>query len=151
MLTAARVGQSSHGARHQKDVAEDREKRRRRETTDEHEDVDQRRLRFLGEKSDPTLKKPGQAVQQRDQIVEQAGVSRGIAEPHRFASHAAQSLPAENQPENEPDAERCKDRLRRIFADVLFAVFLKSADAVAGVFPSLLGFAFVFFRHCAGG
>src|SRR5437868_15085117 len=61
------------------------------------------------------------------------------------------NLPAENQPENEPDAERCKDRLRRIFADVLFAVFLKSADAVAGVFPSLLGFAFVFFRHCAGG
>jgi hypothetical protein len=109
--------------------------------------MDQRRFGFLREERNPALQESDYAVEQRDQIMEQAGVSRGIAEPHRFASHAAQSLATENQPENEPDPERREDGLGRIFAHVLLAIFLESAGTFARVFPNLLGFVAIFFGH----
>ena len=58
--------------------------------------MDQGGLGFLGEERDPALQEPDDAVEQLHQVMEQAGVSRGVAEPHRFASHAARSLAAEN-------------------------------------------------------
>ena len=74
-------------------------------------------------------------------------MSRGIAEPHRIASHAAQSLAAENQAENKSDSERRKDRLGRILAHVLLSIFLQSAGPIPGISPHLLGFVAVFPSH----
>src|SRR5581483_339574 len=60
-------------------------------------------------------------------------------------------LPTENQTEHETDPERGKHRFCRILADVLFAVVLKSADAMKCIvqhfFPALP----IFIGHCACG
>src|SRR5204863_5252928 len=98
-------------------------------------------------KRSPALQETSQRAEQRDQIMEQAGVSRGIAEPHRVASHSAQSLAAENQPENESDAERCEDSLDRILAHVLLAIFLQRASTIAGITPDLFGLVAILLRH----
>jgi hypothetical protein len=111
-------------ARDQENVAEKCERRRRREAGHQHEDLHQRRLGLLREETNPALQESGQRAGQRKETTEQAGVSRGIAEPHRVASHSAQSLAAENQPENKSDPERGEDRLGRILSHVLLAILL---------------------------
>ena len=75
-------------------------------------------------------------------------VPRRIAEPHPIASHSACSA-AEDQPEHDSDPECREDRSRRIFPDILLAVFLKSARPIACVTPHLLSFAAIFFSHRA--
>src|SRR5438874_6822399 len=60
-------------------------------------------------------------------------------------------LATEDQAENEPDAERGENGLRRVFANVLLAVFLQSADTVPRIFPDLFGFILVFLSHRARG
>ena len=44
-------------------------------------------------------------------------------------------LTTENQTEHETDPERGKDRLRRVLADVLLAVVLKTADTMERIIP----------------
>jgi hypothetical protein len=90
------VRQSRDRARNEENVSEKSEHRGPREAAKEHDDVPERRLGLLREETNPAFQKTRQVTDQREQIVEQAGVSRGIAEPHRVASHAAQSLAAEN-------------------------------------------------------
>src|ERR1700730_3430094 len=79
---------------------------------------------------------------------------RGTAWPRQSFSGAR--LAPENHPEHKTDPERSHDRFGRIFAHILLGIVLESANAsarispslfrlFAGVFPSVLGFATIFF------
>src|SRR4030095_10320264 len=71
-----------------------------------------------------------------------AGLRNGIGRP------AIQySLTTEDQAKHEPDAERGKDRLGRVFSDVLLRVLLETADPIAGIVPDLLGPAPILIGH----
>ena len=59
------------------------------EAAQEHQKMHESRLRLPRDETNPALQKTRQGIDQREQIVEQTGVSRGIAEPHRVASHSA--------------------------------------------------------------
>src|SRR5262249_12511129 len=59
-----------------------------------------------------------------------------------LASHPRElaDLAPEDQTQHESDSERGEHRLCRIFAHVLFRVFLKRADPAPGISPSLFCF-----------
>src|SRR5205823_13369065 len=61
------------------------------------------------------------------------------------------SLTTESETEQETDAERGKDRFRRVLADVSLAVVLKTADAMARIIPFPFRPAQIFIVHCACG
>src|SRR6266513_2477691 len=88
---------------------------------------------------------------------------RRIAGPRAVADHLRKlsELTPEDQPQNKPDSERSKYRLRRIFAHILLRIILKCAGAIPcippGLFrfaprftPGLLCLAAVFTRNSAG-
>src|SRR5438128_12235287 len=60
-------------------------------------------------------------------------------------------LAPKNETEHETDPERSKDRLRRVLADVLLAVVLKTADAMQRIIPYLFRAASIFIGHCTCG
>jgi len=60
-------------------------------------------------------------------------------------------LTTENQTEHETDSERGKDGLRRVLADVLLAVVLKTADTMERIIPYLFRATQIFIGHCACG
>ena len=60
-------------------------------------------------------------------------------------------LTTENQTEHETDTERGKDCLRRVLADVLLAVVLKTAYAMECVIPYFFPALPIFIGHCACG
>src|SRR4029077_5456727 len=61
------------------------------------------------------------------------------------------TLTTEYKTEDETDAERGKDRLRRVFADVLLAVVLKTADTIERIIPYLFRATEIFIGDCACG
>src|SRR5512132_599499 len=71
---------------------------------------------------------------------------RRIAGPRALADHLRKlsELTPEDQPQNKPDSERCTDRLRWIFAHVLFRVFLECTGAIPRIPPCLFCFAACF-------
>src|SRR5947199_8924699 len=122
-----------------------------------------RRFAFLGEKGKAAYEKVRQRARKRQQVLQQTGMSRRIAGPSGLADHStAARLTSEDQAQYKPDSERCEHRLRRVFAHVLLRVFLKCADAIPRIAPSLFcfasrispglfSFAAVLSRHSAGG
>src|SRR5438477_4867288 len=60
-------------------------------------------------------------------------------------------LTTENQSEYEPDPERGQDRFRRVLADVLLAIVLKTADATPRIIPYPFRAAPIFIGDCARG
>src|SRR5438132_9157342 len=60
-------------------------------------------------------------------------------------------LAPKDETEHETDPERGKDRFRRVLADVLLAVVLKTADAMARIMPYSFRMAPIFIGRCAGG
>src|SRR5207302_4715677 len=58
-------------------------------------------------------------------------------------------LAPEDESEHETDPERGKDRFRRVLADVLLAVVLKTADATACIIPHPFCAAQIFIGRCA--
>jgi len=50
-------------------------------------------------------------------------------------------LTPEDQPQHEPNSERCENRLCWIFTHVLLCVFLERPDAIPGIAPCLFCFA----------
>src|SRR6266700_4336755 len=77
--------------------------------------------------------------------------SRSCGAAHPAAWHRLPPLATENQPEHETDPERGKDRLRRVLADVLLAVVLKTADAMERIIPYPFRSSPIFIGHCARG
>jgi hypothetical protein len=73
------------------------------------------------------------------------------AEPHIRWPAIDRPLTTENQTEHETDPERGKDRLRRVLANVLLAVVLKTADAMERIIPDPFRAAQIFTGHCACG
>src|SRR6266403_1904072 len=78
-------------------------------------------------------------------------MSRRIAGPGGLTDHStAARLTSEDQAQDEPDSERCEDRLCRVFAHVLLRVLLKCADAIPRIAPGLFGLTAVLSRHGTG-
>src|SRR5438477_11462850 len=73
------------------------------------------------------------------------------AEPHMGRLAIDRPLATENQSEHEPDPERGKDRFRRVLADVLLAVVVKTADAMARIIPHPFRAAQILIGHYARG
>src|SRR6266513_4553546 len=73
------------------------------------------------------------------------------AEPHIERPCHRLPLATENQTEHETDSESGQDPLRRVFADVLLAVILKTADAIERIIPDPFRAAPIFIGHCACG
>src|SRR4029453_8137384 len=74
-----------------------------------------------------------------------------VAAPHIRRPAIDRPLTTENQTEHETDPERGKDRLRRVFAHVLLAVVLKTADAMERIIPYPFRAAQIFVGCCACG
>src|SRR4029077_19073 len=70
--------------------------------------------------------------------------------PMRRPSHRP-ALTTEYETEHETDSERSNDRLSRVFADVLLAVVLETADTVERIIPYLFRATEIFIGHCACG
>src|SRR5438132_12265521 len=60
-------------------------------------------------------------------------------------------LAPKDETQHQTDPERSKDRFRRVLADVLLAVVLKTADAMARIIPHPFRAAQMFIGHCARG
>src|SRR6476660_5345999 len=61
------------------------------------------------------------------------------------------ALTTEYQTEHKTDSKRGKDRLRRVFADVLLAVVLKTANTIDRIIPYLSRATEILIGHCACG
>ena len=81
-------------------------------------------------------------------LATQPFVSGGIAK--LIGADIRSCLTTENQAEDKANPEGGKDRLGRIFAHILFAIFLKTAGAIAGVVPHLFGPAAILICDGAG-
>src|SRR5438105_11601073 len=71
------------------------------------------------------------------------------AEPHIGRPCNRLSLTTENQTKHETDPQRSKDRLRRVLANVLLAVVLKTADPMERGIRYPFRAAPIFIGHCA--
>src|SRR6266550_2560143 len=60
-------------------------------------------------------------------------------------------LAPKNETQHQTDPECSKDRFGRVLADVLLAVVLKTADAMARIVPYPFRAARIFIGHCARG
>src|SRR5882724_6624613 len=67
---------------------------------------------------------------------------RRIAGPRALTDHLRKlsELTPEDQTQNKPNSERGKDRLRWIFAHILFRVFMECAGAIRRIPPCLFCF-----------
>src|SRR4030095_10476597 len=112
--------QANNGAGDKKNISKHPEEKSKYQASREDEQLHQRSFRFLSEKDKAAFKKFRKRACQRQQICQQTGMPRRIAGPSRVADHstAARSTP-EDQAQDEPDSERGKDRLSRVFAHVL--------------------------------
>src|SRR4029078_4328070 len=69
----------------------------------------------------------------------------------RLPSTRHRTLATENHSQHETDAERGKDRFRRVLSDVLLTVVLKTADATDRIIPCGFRATAIFLGHCACG
>jgi hypothetical protein len=71
--------------------------------------------------------------------------------PYAGAPRIDRPLTTEYETEHETDSERGNDRLSRVFADVLLAVVLETADTIERIIPYLFRATEIFIGHCACG
>src|SRR6266403_4106525 len=137
------MGDSDNGASDEENIAQRAEQHRQNQATDQYQHLDRGRFRLLGKKSKAALKKVRKRACEREKVLEQTGMSRGIAGPRALADHlrSGSELAPEDQTQHEPNSERCENRLCWIFTDVLFCVFLERPDAIRGIAPCLFCFA----------
>src|SRR5207248_4781295 len=80
-----------------------------------------------------------------------SGGGQGSKGSHIGRAAINRPLTTENQSEYEPNPERGQDRFRRVLADVLLAIVLKSADATPRIIPYPFRAAPIFIGDCARG
>src|SRR6266403_1366189 len=137
------MGDSDNGASDEENIAQRAEQHRQNQATDQYQHLHRGRFRLLGKKSKAALKKVRKRACEREQVLEQTGMSRGIAGPRALANHlrSVSELAPEDQTQHEPNSERSENRFCRIFAHVLLCVFLERPDAISRIPPCFFGFA----------
>src|SRR5207253_7639982 len=124
----------NHRGCEQKDIFKHEKQKRRDQANCDQNKLNERRLRFRGEEFGATLEKIRQRARERDQTADETGLARSTSRRRIFASHSAKSRSApKDQPKNKSHAERGKDCLGWILADVLFGIVLKRPRARARI------------------
>src|SRR6266536_922986 len=147
------MGQPHNRAGDEKNVTQRAKEQRKNQATNQYQHLYRGYFRFLGKKSKAALKKVRKRAHQRQQVLEQTGTSRGIPGPRPIADHLRMlsELTPEDQPQHEPNSERCENRLCWIFTHVLLCVLLERPDAIPGIAQGLLCLAPVLLRESACG